>query len=72
MSQPGIVEETLWARWGRRAVAVPTYLCLGALSNLELWRGGRDANAVAARLKSFRGYAEQGRSQAEVSRHERS
>jgi 1-acyl-sn-glycerol-3-phosphate acyltransferase len=32
MSQPAMVEETVWARWGRRAVTVPTYLCLGALS----------------------------------------
>jgi 1-acyl-sn-glycerol-3-phosphate acyltransferase len=32
MSQPQTVEETLWARWGRRAVTVPIYLCLGALS----------------------------------------
>lgn len=32
MSQPALVEETVWARWGRRAVTVPAYLCLGALS----------------------------------------
>jgi 1-acyl-sn-glycerol-3-phosphate acyltransferase len=32
MSQPLMVEESAWARWGRRAVTVPTYLCFGALS----------------------------------------
>ena len=32
MSQTLMVEESVWARWGRRAVTVPTYLCLGALS----------------------------------------
>ena len=32
MTEPLVVEESPWARWGRRAVTVPTYLCLGVLS----------------------------------------
>jgi 1-acyl-sn-glycerol-3-phosphate acyltransferase len=32
MTEPLVVEERHWARWGRRAVTVPTYLCLGVLS----------------------------------------
>jgi 1-acyl-sn-glycerol-3-phosphate acyltransferase len=32
MSQPLAVEESFWRRWGRRAVTVPIYLSLGALS----------------------------------------
>lgn len=32
MTEPFVVEEITWARWGRRAVTVPTYLCLGVLS----------------------------------------
>jgi len=32
MTKPPVVEESAWARWGRRAVTVPTYLCLGVLS----------------------------------------
>ena len=30
MSEPLTVEETVWARWGRRAVTVPLYLLLGS------------------------------------------
>lgn len=32
MNHPLEVEESLWTRWGRRAVTVPVYLSLGALS----------------------------------------
>lgn len=32
MSEPLAVEETVWARWGRRAVTVPLYLLLGTLT----------------------------------------
>ena len=32
MSEPLAVEETVWARWGRRAVTVPLYLLLGSLT----------------------------------------
>jgi 1-acyl-sn-glycerol-3-phosphate acyltransferase len=32
MSEPLPVEETVWARWGRRAVTVPLYLLLGSLT----------------------------------------
>jgi 1-acyl-sn-glycerol-3-phosphate acyltransferase len=32
MSEPLPVEETLWARWSRRAVTVPLYLLLGTLT----------------------------------------
>jgi 1-acyl-sn-glycerol-3-phosphate acyltransferase len=32
MSEPLPVEESFWARWGRRAVTVPAYLGLGTLS----------------------------------------
>ena len=32
MSRPLRVDESVWVRWARRAVTVPTYLCLGALS----------------------------------------
>ena len=32
MSEPLAVEETVWARWGRRALTVPLYLLLGGLS----------------------------------------
>jgi len=38
MTQPQLVsvEETVWARWGRRAVTVPLYLLLGTLSSAFL------------------------------------
>jgi len=32
MSRPLRVDESAWVRWARRAVTVPAYLCLGALS----------------------------------------
>jgi 1-acyl-sn-glycerol-3-phosphate acyltransferase len=32
MSEPLAVEETVWARWGRRAVTVPLYLLLGTFT----------------------------------------
>ena len=32
MSEPLAVEETVWARWGRRAITVPLYLLLGTLT----------------------------------------
>jgi 1-acyl-sn-glycerol-3-phosphate acyltransferase len=32
MSEPLTVEESFWARWGRRAVTIPVYLGLGTLS----------------------------------------
>jgi 1-acyl-sn-glycerol-3-phosphate acyltransferase len=32
MTEPPTVEESVWARWSRRAVTVPLYLALGTLS----------------------------------------
>jgi 1-acyl-sn-glycerol-3-phosphate acyltransferase len=32
MTEPLVVEESGWERWGRRVVTIPTYLCLGAVS----------------------------------------
>ncbi|HVO27834.1 MAG TPA: 1-acyl-sn-glycerol-3-phosphate acyltransferase [Candidatus Margulisiibacteriota bacterium] len=36
MNEPLAVEESVWTRWGRRAVTIPLYLTLGALSTMLL------------------------------------